>query len=183
MTPDQGSSKRHTNGGQTGREFSSIGCLHPPFSGQLKGVYVGLAVASAPSPLRTLRDLDPSTFLLLKGAADTWSQLGVRVGAEGLSSLFSLIASFTADYSPLTQTASPHPGKVPLPPRGASWGPQGWGRVELVNGHPLSADCVEALGHPCLRATTEESRSEGAPWRSLPAWAHSPYTPGSWGSS
>lgn len=83
---------------------------------------MGLAVASASLPLRTLRDLDPSTFPLLKGAADTWSQLGARVGAKGLSCLFSLIAAFTADYSPLTQTVL-LPGKVP--PRGASWGAPG----------------------------------------------------------
>ena len=85
---------------------------------------MGLAVASASLPVRTVRDLDPSTFPLLKGAADTWSQLGARVGAKGLSSFFSLIAAFTADYSPLTQTVL-LPGKVP--PRGASWGPLGTG--------------------------------------------------------
>lgn len=87
---------------------------------------MGLAVASASLPLRTLRDLDPSTFPLLKGAADTWSQLGAGVGAKGPSSLFSLIAAaFTADYSPLTQTV-PLSGKVP--PRGAGWGPLGTGK-------------------------------------------------------
>lgn len=121
-------SKKHSNSGQTGKGFCSIGCLHPPFSGQLKGVYVGLAVASASPPLRTLRDLDPSTFPLLKGAADTWSQLDACVGAQGPSSLFCLIAAFMADYSPLTQTVLLLPGKVPLPPRGADWGPRdrGW---------------------------------------------------------
>lgn len=102
-------------------------CPHPPFLAQLKGVYVGPAVASASPSLRTLRDLDPSTFPLSKGAADTWSQLGARVGARGLRSRFSLIAAFTAHYSPLTQTALLLPGKVPVPPRGATWGPQGWG--------------------------------------------------------
>lgn len=118
-------SYRPSNGWLTDKRVCHTRCLCPPFSEQLKGVYVGLAVASASLPLRTLRDLDPSTFPLLKEAADTWSQLGARVGAEGLSSLFSLIAAFTADYSPLTQTVL-LPGKVP--PRGAGWGPLGTGK-------------------------------------------------------
>lgn len=80
---------------------------------------MGLAVASASPPLQTLRDLDPSTFPLLKGAADLWSQLGACVGSKGPSSLFSLIAAFMADYSPLTQTVLLLPGKLSLPPRGA----------------------------------------------------------------
>ena len=111
------------------------------------------------------------------------------MGAEGPNSLFSLIAAFTADYSPLTQTAPPLPGKVPLPPRGASWGPRGLGSVELVNGHPLGAHCVGALGHLCLRVTAREWGSEGAPWRRWAAWVqkgwrtdvHSLCTRGSWG--
>lgn len=113
---------RPGKGGLTGKGVWGTRCLRPPFSEQLKGVYVGLAVASASLPLPTLRDLDPSTFPLLKGAADTWSQLGAGVGAKGPSSLFSLIAAFRADYSPLTQTVL-LPGKVP--PRGAAWGPLG----------------------------------------------------------
>lgn len=114
---------------------------------------MGLAVASASPPLRTLRDLDPSTFPLLKGAADTWSQLDACVGAQGPSSLFFLIAAFMADYSPLTQTVLLLPGEVPLPPREADWGPQGrgWGSVELVNGDLLSAYYVGTLGTSAYR--------------------------------
>lgn len=56
----------HSDGGLTDKGVCSTRCLRPPFSEQLKGVYVGLAVASASLPLRTLRDLDPSTFPLLK---------------------------------------------------------------------------------------------------------------------
>lgn len=136
-----------------------MGCPHPPFSVQLKGVYVGLAVASASPSLQTLRDLDPSTFPLLKGATDTWSQLGARVGARGPSSLFSLIAAFKADYSPLTQTVLLLPGKVPVPPRGATWGPQGWGEHRMSEW--ASVECSSrgnSWGPPPNRGRQQDTR-------------------------
>lgn len=65
-----------------------------------------------------------------------------RVGAQGQSSLFSLIAAFMADYSPLTQTELPLPGKVPLPPRRADWGPQGLEGGERGISDWTSVECL-----------------------------------------
>lgn len=76
--------------------------------------------------IRTLRGLDPSTFLLSKGAANTWSQPGACVGTQGPGSLFSLTAALTAGYSPLTQTSPLRPGQVPL-------------ARDRGRGHPLNA--------------------------------------------
>lgn len=75
------------------------------------------------------------------------------MGAKRPSSLFSLIAAFTADYSPLTQTVPLLPGKVP--PTGASWGSPGMGEA-LGIGHLLDTHCVGTLG--ALRLQREAAR-------------------------
>lgn len=83
------------------------------------------------------------------------------MGARGLSSLFSLIATFKADYSPLTQTALLLPGKVPVPPRGATWGPQGWGEHRISEWTSVECfSCGNSWGPPPNREAAREPASK-----------------------
>lgn len=84
------------------------------------------------------------------------------VGVQGPSRLFSLIAAFMADYSPLTQTVLLLPGKVPLPPRGADWGPQGRGGGEHGISEWASVECL-LCGSPwdlCLQRKASQVPKE-----------------------